>query len=88
MGLDLAGARVDPGTVKAWMGHVSIATTNGHLHDLGSGADIAELGRLNEDDTPRGRGPTDLRDLREFEPLTFSLSMRRIQASGDLGGYR
>lgn len=27
---------VDPGTVKAWMGHSSIATTNLYLHHLGT----------------------------------------------------
>ena len=40
---------VDPGTVQAWMGHESIATTNRYLHHLGTGADIAGLARLNED---------------------------------------
>jgi len=29
---------VDPGTVQAWMGHESIATTNLYLHFLGTGA--------------------------------------------------
>jgi integrase-like protein len=27
---------VDPGTVQAWMGHASIATTNLYLHHLGT----------------------------------------------------
>lgn len=40
---------VDPGTVQAWMGHESIATTNRYLHFLGTGADLAGLERLNED---------------------------------------
>ncbi len=39
---------VDPGTVQAWMGHESIATTNRYLHFLGSSADKAGLDRLNE----------------------------------------
>lgn len=39
---------VDPGTVQAWMGHESIATTNRYLHHLGTGADMAGLARLNE----------------------------------------
>jgi integrase len=38
---------VDPGTVQAWMGHESIATTNIYLHFLGTGADRAGLERLN-----------------------------------------
>jgi integrase len=38
---------VDPGTVQAWMGHESIATTNQYLHFLGSSADRAGLDRLN-----------------------------------------
>lgn len=38
---------VDPGTVQAWMGHESIATTNRYLHHLGTGADAAGLDRLN-----------------------------------------
>ncbi len=38
---------VDPGTVQAWMGHESIATTNRYLHFLGTGADLAGLDRLN-----------------------------------------
>jgi len=38
---------VDPGTVQAWMGHESIATTNRYLHFLGTGADAAGLVRLN-----------------------------------------
>ena len=41
--------RVDPGTVQAWCGHESIATTNRYLHFLGTGADMAGLDRLNED---------------------------------------
>ena len=39
---------VDPVTVQAWMGHASIATTNLYLHHLGTAADQAGLGRLNE----------------------------------------
>ncbi len=39
---------VDPGTVQAWMGHESIATTNRYLHFLGAGADRAGLERLNQ----------------------------------------
>lgn len=38
---------VDPGTVQAWMGHASIATTNLYLHHLGTPADPAGLARLN-----------------------------------------
>ncbi|WP_141777833.1 tyrosine-type recombinase/integrase [Phycicoccus sp. SLBN-51] len=38
---------VDPGTVQAWMGHASIATTNLYLHHLGTPADRAGLERLN-----------------------------------------
>lgn len=38
---------VDPGTVQAWMGHASIATTNLYLHHLGTPADLAGLDRLN-----------------------------------------
>ena len=34
-------------TVQAWMGHASIATTNLHLHHLGTSADRAGLDRLN-----------------------------------------
>lgn len=48
---------VDPGTVQAWMGHASIATTNLYLHHLGTPADRAGLERLNA----RGHaGGTDL----------------------------
>ena len=39
---------VDPGTVQAWMGHASIATTNLYLHHLGTPADRAGLARLND----------------------------------------
>lgn len=42
---------VDPGTVQAWMGHESIATTNRYVHFLGTAADSAGLERLNG---PRG----------------------------------
>jgi integrase len=42
---------VDPGTVQAWMGHESIATTNQYLHFLGTSAHAAGLERLN---APRG----------------------------------
>lgn len=45
---------VDPGTVQAWMGHESIATTNRYLHFMGTGADLAGLDRLNADARPRG----------------------------------
>ncbi|WP_230207734.1 tyrosine-type recombinase/integrase [Microlunatus sp. Gsoil 973] len=38
---------VDPGTVQAWMGHESIATTNLYLHFLGTSADSAGLEKLN-----------------------------------------
>ena len=44
---------VDPGTVQAWMGHESIATTNRYLHFLGTSADQAGLERLNDP----GRAP-------------------------------
>jgi integrase len=44
---------VDPVTVKAWLGHESIATTNIYLHHLGSSADRAGLARLN---APGGAG--------------------------------
>lgn len=39
---------VDPGTVQAWMGHESIATTNRYLHFLGTSADRAGLDRVND----------------------------------------
>lgn len=39
---------VDPGTVQAWCGHESIATTNLYVHFLGTGADRAGLDRLNQ----------------------------------------
>ena len=39
---------VDPGTVQAWMGHASIATTNKYLHYLGTAADKAGLALLNK----------------------------------------
>ena len=57
---------VDPGTVQAWMGHESIATTNRYLHFLGSSADKAGLDRLNEPGprasrrSTRGPSPEDL----------------------------
>lgn len=38
---------VDLGTVQAWMGHESVATTNRYLHFMGTGADRAGLDRLN-----------------------------------------
>lgn len=38
---------VDPGTVQAWMGHASIATTNIYLHHMGTSADRTGLDRLN-----------------------------------------
>jgi integrase len=44
-GVDPRG--VDPVTVRAWMGHASIATTNLYLHHLGTSADRAGLDRLN-----------------------------------------
>ncbi len=39
---------VDPVTVKTWLGHASIATTNIYLHHLGSSADQVGLHRLND----------------------------------------
>lgn len=45
---------VDPGTVQAWMGHESIATTNRYLHYLGTSADLAGLARLNRPGGTRG----------------------------------
>ena len=39
---------VDPVTVKTWLGHASIATTNIYLHHLGSSSDRAGLQRLND----------------------------------------
>ena len=38
---------VDPGTVQAWTGYASIATTNLYLYHLGTPADRAGLERLN-----------------------------------------
>jgi integrase len=38
---------VDLATVKSWMGHASVATTDIYLHHLGTGADRAGLDRLN-----------------------------------------
>lgn len=46
---------VDPGIVQHWMGHQSIATTNGYLHYLGTAADAAGLAKLN---TPGHAGGT------------------------------
>ncbi len=51
---------VDPGTVQAWMGHESIATTNLYLHFLGTGAHRAGLELLN---LPRGAAGGPSRDL-------------------------
>lgn len=48
---------VDPGTVQAWMGHESIATTNRYLHFLGTSADQAGLERLNDPSRGPHRGP-------------------------------
>ncbi|WP_282005516.1 hypothetical protein [Propioniciclava sinopodophylli] len=42
---------VDPGTVRAWLVHESIASTNRYLHFLGTEAHRAGLERLNQ---PRG----------------------------------
>ena len=39
---------VDPVTVKTWMGHASMSTTNLYLHHVGTSADRAGLARLNE----------------------------------------
>lgn len=39
---------VEPGTVQAWCGHESIATTNRYLHFLGTDADKAGLNKLND----------------------------------------
>ncbi|MCP3423246.1 tyrosine-type recombinase/integrase [Nocardioides pinisoli] len=52
----LAGG-VDPGTVQAWMGHESIATTNRYLHFLGTSADQVGLERLNDPNRGPRRGP-------------------------------
>lgn len=38
---------VDLSTVKAWLGHASVATTNLYLHHLGTSADQAALLKLN-----------------------------------------
>jgi integrase len=51
---------VDPGTVQAWMGHESIATTNIYLHFLGTGAHRAGLELLN---LPRGAAGRPSRDV-------------------------
>ena len=50
---------VDPGTVQAWMGHESIATTNLYLHFLGTSAHRAGLEMLN---VPRGAAGGPYRD--------------------------
>ncbi len=42
---------MDAGTVQAWLGHESIATTNSYLRFLGTTVDLAGLERLN---FPRG----------------------------------
>jgi integrase len=55
------------GTVQAWLGHESIATTNRYLHFVGTGADLAGLDRLNRPRNesqfragyPRGKQPAD-----------------------------
>lgn len=56
---------VDPGTVQAWMGHESIATTNLYLHFLGTGAHRAGLDLLNRGQNPpsgaAGGPPSDSR---------------------------
>ena len=51
---------VDPGTVQAWMGHESIATTNLYLHFLGTGAHRVGLGLLN---SPQGAAGGTSRNL-------------------------
>ena len=58
---------VDPGTVQAWMGHESIATTNLYLHFLGTGAHRVGLELLN---LPRGAagGPSGDLDRRMTTP--------------------
>lgn len=38
---------IDLSTVKAWLGHASVHTTNLYLHHLGTAADAAALKRLN-----------------------------------------
>jgi integrase len=54
---------VDPGTVQAWMGHESIATTNLYLHFLGTSAHTAGLDRLNA--RPGGTGGAASAEQRE-----------------------
>ncbi|MBO0609578.1 tyrosine-type recombinase/integrase [Myceligenerans salitolerans] len=52
---------VEPGTVQAWCGHESIATTNRYLHFLGTDADKAGLNKLNDGLGSAG-GARDARD--------------------------
>ena len=75
---------VDPGTVQAWMGHESIATTNRYLHFMGTGADLAGLDRLNQPTRPHGgegSGP-DVRGRAGGEREIVDLERHR----GDPGG--
>lgn len=61
---------VDPGTVQAWMGHSSIATTNLYLHHLGTAADRAALDRLN---APGHAGGTQERDQGDEQSRKFTV---------------
>lgn len=56
---------VDLGTVREWMGHTSILTTNRYLHHLGRTADQAGLSLLNSSGGPHG----DREDIAEL-PLS------------------
>jgi len=55
---------VDPGTVQAWMGHESIATTNRYIHYLGTSADKAGLALLNQYGCNEGAMKTERTDAR------------------------
>ncbi len=69
---------VDPGTVQAWMGHESIATTNRYLHFLGTSAHRAGLDRLNQPIQP----------TKPAKPTKPTQPIEPFQARGYAGGTR
>lgn len=77
---------VDLTTVQSWMGHASIATTNGYVHFLGTGADVAGLKLLNSGLGFAGGAESGNKSARQPNPAQRSESVSPSE-SGNVGKW-